>query len=135
MPKNYQPPFSITPQILKLASEISEAVGRLSALVEPLSSLRLRRASPIRNTDQVSDQVSDQVERLLRALSKQPLTNQALMLELVLSHRPSFRNNYLNPALDAGLIERTQPDSPRSPTQKYRLTAKGREWLFINTRT
>ncbi len=131
MPKNYQPPFSITPQILKLANEISEAVGRLSALVEPLSSLRLRRASPIGNTDQVSDQVA----RLLRALSKQPLTNQALMLELVLNHRPSFRNNYLNPALDAGLIERTQPDSPRSPTQKYRLTAKGREWLFINTRT
>ncbi|WP_345945479.1 Fic family protein [Methanosarcina sp. DH2] len=23
----------------------------------------------------------------------------------------------------------TQPDSPRSPTQKYRLTAKGKEFL------
>jgi Fic family protein len=86
------------------------------------------------NTDQATDQVSDQVARLLGALSKEPLTNQALMLELALSHRPSFRNNYLNPALDAGLIERTQPDSPRSPTQKYRLTTKGREWLLINTR-
>jgi DNA-binding PadR family transcriptional regulator len=26
-------------------------------------------------------------------------------------------------------IERTQPDSPRSPTQRYRLTGKGQRWL------
>jgi hypothetical protein len=31
----------------------------------------------------------------------------------------------LNPALTDFLIEMTQPDSPNSPTQKYRLTAKG----------
>jgi ATP-dependent DNA helicase RecG len=34
--------------------------------------------------------------------------------------------NYLEPALKSELIERTQPDSPRSPTQKYRLTEKGK---------
>ena len=31
--------------------------------------------------------------------------------------------------LAAGFIEMTQPSSPRSPTQKYRLTEKGRAWL------
>ncbi len=36
-----------------------------------------------------------------------------------------FRQNYLTPALEHGLIERTDPDSPRSPRQRYRLTAKG----------
>jgi hypothetical protein len=35
-----------------------------------------------------------------------------------------FRLVYLRPALDAGLIEMTQPDKPRSSKQKYRLTAK-----------
>ena len=35
-----------------------------------------------------------------------------------------FRQRYLSPALSAGLIEMTQPDSARSPTQKYRLTQK-----------
>ncbi|MDD8044263.1 MAG: Fic family protein [Verrucomicrobiota bacterium] len=27
-------------------------------------------------------------------------------------------------------IERTQPDSPRSPTQRYRWTSKGQRWLL-----
>ncbi|WP_084812794.1 Fic family protein [Halomonas sp. Ps84H-12] len=35
----------------------------------------------------------------------------------------------LNPLLDSGLIEMTQPDSPRSPTQKYRLTDLGKQVL------
>ena len=51
------------------------------------------------------------------------------MAALDLSHKPSFREHYLNPALDQGWIERTQPESPRSPTQKYRLTAEGRALL------
>jgi ATP-dependent DNA helicase RecG len=32
----------------------------------------------------------------------------------------------LNPALEAGLVEMTLPDKPRSGKQKYRLTPKGR---------
>ncbi len=52
-----------------------------------------------------------------------------LMNALDLSHRATFRKNFLNPALKGGWIERTQPNSPRSPTQRYRVTAKGRRWL------
>lgn len=37
-----------------------------------------------------------------------------------LSHRPTFRKNYLQPALEAGLIERTLPDKPDNRLQKYR---------------
>ena len=43
-----------------------------------------------------------------------------LMSLLDLSHRATFPKNYLNPALDAGLIERTLPDKPKSPKQ-YKL--------------
>ncbi len=45
------------------------------------------------------------------------------------SHRPTFLYDYPRPAIQAGFVEMTQPDSPRSPTQKYRLTEKGRRYL------
>jgi ATP-dependent DNA helicase RecG len=40
-----------------------------------------------------------------------------------LKHRPTLMSNYLQPALDAGLVEMTQPHSPNSPTQKYLLVS------------
>ncbi|MET0266680.1 MAG: Fic family protein [Duganella sp.] len=36
-----------------------------------------------------------------------------------------LRNSYLQPALEAKLIEMTIPEKPQSRLQKYRLTAKG----------
>jgi len=80
-------------------------------------------------TDQVTDQVSDQVKQLVGALAQQQLSAAELMRTLGLSHRPTFRKNYLQPALESGLIAMTQPDSPRSPTQKYFLTEKGKGML------
>lgn len=70
-------------------------------------------------TDQVTDQAGH-VERLLRALGTDTLSATELMARLKLSHRPSFRQNYLNPALESGVIERTIPDRPSSPKQRYR---------------
>ena len=75
---------------------------------------------------QVTEQVTEQVMRLLAALQAAPLGTKGLLSTLKLSHRPTFIQNYLQPALEAGLVEMTQPDSPRSPTQKYRLTDKGK---------
>lgn len=77
-----------------------------------------------RSTDQDSDQVTVQdkmpVERILSALSDETLSATELMERLGLSHRPTFRKNYLNPALEQKLIERTIPDKPNSKNQKYR---------------
>lgn len=75
-------------------------------------------------TDQDSDQVGDQdktpAERLLLVLGDEVLSAASLMERLGLSHRPTFRKNYLNPALEQGLIERTIPEKPNSKNQKYR---------------
>lgn len=46
-----------------------------------------------------------------------------------LSRRPTFRANYLTPALSDGLIVYTIPERPRSRLQKYRLTPQGRSHL------
>jgi len=45
------------------------------------------------------------------------------------SDRTKFRNQVLNPLMDAGLMEITLPDKPRSPKQRYRITPLGREIL------
>ena len=82
-------------------------------------------------TDQVGDQETDQVIinnsnviKLLDILSENTMSAKELMDELGLSHRPTFRNNYLNPALELGVIERTIPDKPNSRNQRYRKTAR-----------
>ncbi len=80
------------------------------------------------NNDQDSDQVTDQVadqdktpaDRLLFALGNDTLPAADLMVRLGLSHKPTFRKNYLNPAPEQKLIERTIPDKPNSRNQKYR---------------
>ena len=57
------------------------------------------------------------------------MSRQELQAMLKLSNREHFRKEYLVPALDAELIERTIPDKPQSRLQKYRLTEKGRKTL------
>ncbi|MDD9820811.1 MAG: hypothetical protein OXR07_08040 [Nitrospira sp.] len=63
---------------------------------------------------------------MLTALREEPKTTAELMAELGLSHRPAFRKNYLHPAMDAGLVEMTHPESPTAKNQKYRLVASRR---------
>ena len=45
---NYQPPYTITPEILNRVAAISEAIGRLTVLTDQAKALRLRRMNRIR---------------------------------------------------------------------------------------
>ena len=83
-------------------------------------------------TEQATEQATEQVRRILNCLKSEPLSVREAMDILGLHHRPTFLYNYLHPVLDTGLVERTQPDSPRSPHQKYRLTARGKRVLSQN---
>jgi fido (protein-threonine AMPylation protein) len=83
-------------------------------------------AVPVKAAE-IPARLSDFLERLLLVFDGRTLTGAEVMSGLRLSHRGTFRKNYLDPAIDAGYVEMTQPDSPRSPTQKYRLTQLGRE--------
>ncbi len=74
--------------------------------------------------DQVTQQVTQQVTGLLKIIDGE-MSRSQLMEALELRDRVSFTRSYLEPALFNELIERTQPDSPTSPTQKYRLTSQG----------
>jgi len=99
----------------------SDQAGHCTVFIEFLLSALLQALHEAAVTDQVGDQVSDQVKALLKCLAKRPLTALDCMKKLGLNHRPTFRKNYLQPAMDAGLIERTLPDKPNSSLQQYRL--------------
>ncbi len=49
------------------------------------------------------------------------------MNRLGIKDKVNFRVNYLQPALEAKLIEMTIPDKPQSSKQRYKLTALGKE--------
>ena len=107
---------------------LAEADGQADAapFVEFMLQALLAAMAEAVSTDPVSDPASDPVQRLLTVLAEGPLGISELLNRLGLKHRPTFRKNYLEPALAGGWIERTLPESPNSPAQKYRLTDKGR---------
>ena len=75
---------------------------------------------------QVNTQVNTQVNDLIKIMVGE-MNRQDLQTKLTLSNVENFRLNYLRPALELELIERTIPDKPNSRLQKYRLTDKGKE--------
>ena len=65
------------------------------------------------------------IERLIIAVADQQVSVMQMMEYLSLKHRPTFLENYLNPAMNDGFIRQLYPQSPRHPRQKYLLTVKG----------
>ncbi|MDA0766391.1 MAG: Fic family protein [Verrucomicrobia bacterium] len=105
--------------------------GNSTAFAEFLLAALLLVLRNSAGTDQVSDQVSDQVKALLHTLRRDTLSALECMKRLKLAHRPTFRKNYLSPALSSGLIEYTIPEKPQSRLQRYRLTSQGHALLSI----
>lgn len=63
--------------------------------------------------------------RILGALSGGELNAAEICASLDIRCREFVAKTYLKPLLGMGYIERTLPDCPKSPNQKYRLTRKG----------
>ena len=82
-------------------------------------------------TGEVTGEVTDQVHPQLIVLEAifGEMSRQEIQQALGLKHEDHFRNAYLIPTLQAGLIERTIPDKPRSSKQRYRVTPAGRRYL------
>jgi len=80
--------------------------------------------APHQDTHQDTHQVTEQVKRLVSNLSGE-MSRAELQNAVKLIDRLNFRVGYLNPALQAGLIEMTMPDKPTSRHQRYRRTPAG----------
>ncbi len=62
---------------------------------------------------------NDRVRKLLEVLQDYPLSTSEIMRLLGMKSRTSFRKNYLNPALEMGLVCMTIPESPTNRNQRY----------------
>jgi ATP-dependent DNA helicase RecG len=72
----------------------------------------------------VAGEVTGEVERVVLVLQGE-MKRTAIQGALGLRHEDYFREAYLLPSLQAGFVEMTIPDKPKSSRQKYRLTANG----------
>lgn len=63
--------------------------------------------------------------KLLIAIGTQEMSVKQMMEAVALKHRPTFLENYLNPAITEGYVRLLYPQSPRHPRQRYLLTVKG----------
>ena len=79
-------------------------------------------------TPEATPEVAPEVQKLLQCLDGEMLRRD-LQSAMKLKDDEHFRKAYLIPALDAGLIEMTVPDKPKSSKQRYRLTALGKATL------
>ena len=61
--------------------------------------------------------------KILKNCKNQSTATQ-LMEILNRTNKSKFKNTIVNPLIENGFFELTNPDKPKSPTQKYRLTNK-----------
>lgn len=66
------------------------------------------------------DTLTDYVKKMLERMDYEvPYSTVSIMNLLGIKSRETFRKNYLDPALELGLVKRTIPDKPNSKNQRY----------------
>ena len=78
---------------------------------------------------QVTPQVTAQGEKVLAATANEARSREELQTATGMIDREHFRKTYIEPLVTAKWLDRTIPDKPTSRLQKYRLGAKGSDWL------
>jgi ATP-dependent DNA helicase RecG len=97
----------------------------------PLTKYKVKPQDTEEAGGEVTGDVTGEVRLLLTAIRGE-MGRRHLQAAMQLKSEENFRQRYLTPALEAGLIEMTIPGKPKSRSQKYRLTEKGRHLLKMN---
>ncbi len=103
---------------------VSEPIIQVSSDWVTVTFPRQEATVPPHETPHETPHVTPHVERLVAVLRGE-MSRTELMDALGLADRRHFARTYLQPCISAGLVEMTLPDSPRSRTQRYRLTGLG----------
>lgn len=75
-----------------------------------------------------------QVESLIQKIGDLCMTMREMAGVCDIKDLKYFRESYVTPALEEGLIERLYPNQPKHPKQQYRLTEVAKEWLKSNVK-
>ena len=108
-------------EALQASTDRTDSAPFIEFILQMILDAILSSTDTAQDSDHVPAQVNVQVQRLLSAMKQEDYTLAELMQLVGLNHRATFQKNYLNPAIEADLIERTIPDKPKSPKQRYRL--------------
>ena len=73
-----------------------------------------------------------QVELLIQKMGDSYMTMRDMADICGIKDLKYFRESYITPALEEGLIERLYPNQPKHPKQQYKLTEAAKEWLTTN---
>lgn len=100
--------------------KVSTSQGKSNVFIEFKLDVILKAITDIVNdTTEHYNHLSVQINKLMQVLETYPQSAQELMDKLGLKSRVGFRKNYLNPAIEAGLVGMTIPDKPTSKSQMY----------------
>ncbi|MDR0658435.1 MAG: Fic family protein [Mediterranea sp.] len=88
-------------------------------------SIRNKETGNRTSTGQATVQLTEQERILISTIGHEQFSMKQLMEQVGLKHRPTFLENYINPAMKSGLVRVLYPERPNHPRQKYLLTAKG----------
>lgn len=69
------------------------------------------------------------IDQLIRTIGDSEMSRAELMQSVQMTARSTFRDKFLAPAMENGMIEQTIPNKPKSRDQKYRLTVLGKKRL------
>ena len=98
----------------------STAEGKCNAFVEfMLEVIDVAIDGIVNDAHAHYNHISVQISKLMEVMESYPQSAQQIMGKLGLKNRAAFRQNYLIPAIEAGLIGMTIPDKPTSKNQMY----------------
>ncbi len=105
------------------AISLSTAEGKSNRFILFMLGIIKKAVSELaRDTRNHQSHISNQIKALMSVIEVYPMSALELMGKLGLKSRVTFRKNYLQPALDAGLIAMTDPDNPTNRNQRYYKT-------------
>lgn len=112
--KEYQEDYYKAIQNCNLSGESTEFIEFMLKMIDEVL------AKLVESTKKTTNYISIHIKKLLDVMEDDiPMTSTELMEKLGLKSKKSFRENYLKPAIENGLIKMTEPENPTSRNQRY----------------